>query len=194
MKLMLIFNKKKSTFKFMKKLIILFLVILTFNSCNSKKEEVIKINNNYSITIPSYLTKTNKLNDIASLQYENTSKELYVIVIDESIEEMQNTLSVNKLTNLYSNDINGYSDLIMDLFEKQCPPYYKPEILETKIKNLPTRIFTFKAKVNEKDIFYKTAFIQGKKRYYQITTWTLLDKEELNEEKMKKIIFSFNEL
>lgn len=42
----------------------------------------------YTLEIPDYLTKTYKLNDVASLQYMNATKEAYVIVIEDSKEHL----------------------------------------------------------------------------------------------------------
>lgn len=40
--------------------------------------------NCYTLDIPEYLTRTFSLNDITSLQYQNTSKPAYVIVIEDN--------------------------------------------------------------------------------------------------------------
>ncbi|HEX2934498.1 MAG TPA: hypothetical protein VHO72_04025 [Bacteroidales bacterium] len=39
--------------------------------------------------IPDYLTKTFSLNDAASLQYQNVSKEAYVIAIEDNKDELE---------------------------------------------------------------------------------------------------------
>jgi hypothetical protein len=41
----------------------------------------------YSLGIPTYMTKATTLNDEASLQFQNLFKETYVIVIDENKEK-----------------------------------------------------------------------------------------------------------
>jgi len=38
----------------------------------------------YTLDVPDYLTKTFQLNDVASLQYVNSAKEAYIIVIEDS--------------------------------------------------------------------------------------------------------------
>ncbi|HRW22364.1 MAG TPA: hypothetical protein P5509_10350, partial [Bacteroidales bacterium] len=64
---------------------------------NQNSFNTIQINNLYSIDVPDFLVKTNSLNDEASLQYENTAKEYYVIVIDEAkhdfLEALNNELN-----------------------------------------------------------------------------------------------------
>lgn len=43
----------------------------------------------YSMEIPNYLTRTYQLNNVATLQYQNTSKEAYVIVIEDNKDHLE---------------------------------------------------------------------------------------------------------
>jgi len=43
----------------------------------------------YSLEIPEYMTKTYQLNDVATLQYQNISKEAYVIVIEDAKDHLE---------------------------------------------------------------------------------------------------------
>lgn len=99
----------------MKKITIILSSILTLNSCEPSDEyQIVNIDDKYSLTIPSFLTKVNNLNDNASLQYQHGLKEFYVIVIDESKIELQNALEDYQLTEYFTNDVKGYSDLLLE--------------------------------------------------------------------------------
>lgn len=179
----------------MKKITILLLTILSLNSCQSGDEQqTVTIENKYSVAIPSFLTKAKGLNDDASLQYQHAWKEFYVIVIDESKSEMQKALDDNNLSESYSNDIKGYSDLLMNGFEQTISVSNKSEILDTTINNMPARLVTVSGRVEGIDAFYSLAFIQGKDRYYQIMAWTLSSKEYEYKDKMNRIMYSLKEL
>lgn len=180
----------------MKKLNILFLTILLLTSCQSgDTEKLVKIGNKYSISLPSFLVPASTtLNEDASLQYLHTWKEFYVIVIDESKSEMQKALLDNNLTDIYTNDIEGYSSLILDNFEQVISISHKSEIVATQINNMPARLITIKGRAEGIDAFYSLAFIQGKERYYQIMAWTLSNKEYKYKDMMKNIMYSFKEL
>src|ERR1700746_3008317 len=68
----------------------LFVVPFIFSAC--KHETVfteVKVNNSYSILIPDYIQPCTDLHKDASLQYQNTEKEIYAIVIDEKKITMQ---------------------------------------------------------------------------------------------------------
>lgn len=45
--------------------------------------------NCYTVDIPDYMTRTYNLNDVATLQFQNVTKEAYTIVIDDSKEQLQ---------------------------------------------------------------------------------------------------------
>lgn len=181
----------------MQKLYIFILTILFFNSCQSDdKEQVVKIENKYSISIPSFMTKDRNLNKNATLQYrhQNALKEFYVIVIDESKEEVQKALSEHNLTLIYSNDIKGYTNLILSDFEQHIKILEKSELIDTLVNNMSAKLLTLSARAEDIEAFYALAFIEGKKRYYQITIWTLASKKHEFEEKMNQILYSLKEL
>jgi len=180
----------------MKKINILLLTILFITSCQSgDTEKIVTIESKYSISIPSFLVKAStELNEDASLQYLHTWKEFYVIVIDESKSEMQKALIDNNLTNEYSNDIEGYSDLLLDGFEDGLSIYNKSDIVDTKINNMPAKLLSISGRIEGVDVYYSLAFIEGKERYYQIMAWTLLNKESKYKAQMNKIMYSLKEL
>ena len=178
-----------------KKTTILLLTILSLNSCQSGDEQqIVTIENKYSISIPSFLTKVSGLNDDASLQYQHAWKEFYIIVIDESKSEMQKALDDNNLAESYTNDIKGYSDLLMKGFEQTISVSHKSETIDTTINNMPARLLTVNGRVEGIDAYYSLAFIQGKERYYQIMAWTLSNKEYEYKDKMNRIMYSLKEL
>ncbi len=179
----------------MKKIPILLLAILSLNSCQSGDEQQsVTIENKYSVSIPSFLTMTRGLNENASLQYQHAWKEFYIIVIDESKSEVQKALDDNNLSESYTNDIKGYSDLLLNGFEKDISGSQKSPIIDTLINNMPARLLTVRGRVEGIDAFYSLAFIQGKERYYQIMAWTLSSKENEYKLKMDRIMHSLKEL
>lgn len=179
----------------MKKITIILLTILTLSSCESgDKEQTITIGDKYSISIPSFLTKVGNLNDDASLQYQHAWKEFYVIVIDETIDEMQKALEDNNLTESYTNDVKGYSNLLLDGFEQTVTVSRKSEIVDTLVNGMPARLLTINGRVEGIDAFYSLAFIQGKERYYQIMAWTLSNKEYQYRDKMNRIMHTLTEI
>ncbi len=83
---------------------------------------------------------------------------------------------------------------MLDGFELEIPSMIKSEVLFTTINNLSAKLVTIKARVDNLDIFYSLAYIEGKNRYYQITSWTLSENEYKHKETMRRMIYSFREL
>jgi hypothetical protein len=179
----------------MRRTFIFILTIFLLQSCGSGDEEqLISVGNKYSLSIPSFLTKVNNLNDDASLQYQHAWKEFYVIAIDESKEEMQNALIANDLTNLYENNIEGYSKLILDGFKENLSNPYQSEMIDTTINKMPAKLTTLSGTVEGIDAFYSIGIYEGNDSYYQVLAWTLKSKQYSYKTKMNKILYSLAEL
>lgn len=179
----------------MKKLTFLILTILFFISCQpNETEQTVTIENKYSISIPSFLSKASNLNDAASFQYQHVWKEFYVIAIDENKEKLKEAIVENHLTESYSNNLQGYTNLLLDNFRRVITISSESQVIDTLINNMPAKIVSISGKVEGIDAFYSLAFIEGKNRYYQIMSWTLLSRESEYREKMSKLIFSFKEI
>ena len=77
-------------------LILLTTVALTACTPNKKAEEKsesvaltpVSINDQYSMSVPEYMSKASSLNEGASLQYQNLFKEAYVIVMMKKKKSM----------------------------------------------------------------------------------------------------------
>lgn len=174
----------------MKKALLLISVVLCFVSCQEAVTyQTVKVKN-YSLDVPNHLSEVNNLNDDASLQYQNAFKELYVIVIDETKREVRYALAIEGAGDIYSDDFGGYTRLMIDNL-KQSIPMKNIKIQDTIIHSLDAKIIGFNSKVEEYDVFYKLAFINGIENYYQIMSWTLLDKKQEHEKIMDKMIYSF---
>jgi hypothetical protein len=179
----------------MRRTFLFILTIFLLQSCGSGDEEqLITVRNKYSLSIPSFLTKVNNLNDDASLQYQHAWKEFYVIAIDESKEEMQKALIENNLTNLYKNNIEGYSKLILDDFKESLSNSYQSEMIDTTINKMPAKLTTLSGTVDGIDVFYSIGIYEGQDRYYQVLSWTLKNKQYSYKTKMNKILYSLAEL
>jgi hypothetical protein len=180
----------------MRKTLIFILTLFFFQSCGSGEEEqVIFVGNKYSLSIPSFLTKVNNLNDLASLQYQHAWKEFYVIAIDDSKEEMQKALIENDLTGLYENNIEDYSKLILNDYMESLSNSYLSEIIDTTINNMPAKLTTLSGTIEDGiDVFFSIGFYEGKDSYYQVFAWTLSSKKHSYKPKMNKILYSLAEL
>jgi len=210
-------NKLKE--RTMKKIAVLLLTILALSSCQSgnkeksvneeeslsqeesvneeesvDEEEIVTVEGRYAISIPSFLTEVTTLNEDASLQYQNPFKEFYVIVIDEPKSELEKALKDNNLTDSYSSDLNGYSDLLLSGMEQSISVENKSKIIDKVVNKMPAKFLTISGQVQGIDAFYALAFFEGKERYYQVMSWTLADRKNQHKEEMNRILHSLKEL
>ena len=173
----------------MKKNILILLAVFIISCESSDEWKTIKVNN-YAVELPSYLSESKQLNDDASLQYQNIFKELYIIVIDENKKEMESSLSDNGLDEIYSNDFEGYTELLSTNLASNVAMKNKTE-KDTLINSLQAKILKFEGKVEDINVFYEVVYINGIDDYYQVMTWTLLEKKSEFEPIMDKMIQSF---
>jgi uncharacterized protein YegL len=176
----------------MKKIIsLLFLVLLS--SCNdiqNEKYEKKTVENKFSILIPESLGQTTKLNDAASIQFENIKQDFYIIVLDEPKDAFTKAVGA-KLLNTTA-DLDGYYKIVVDHFRDITPKDFKVYNIEKKkINHSNAIVFSMSGISNDYHVLYRYAVIESNKRYYQIMSWTNTSKEEKYTERMNKIIDSF---
>ena len=177
----------------MKKIIsLLFLVLLS--SCNenlqNEKYEKKTVENKFSLLIPESLEQTNKLNSIASIQFENTNQDFYIMVLDESKDVFNK--AVNKEIYNTTTDLDGYYKVIVNHFKEITSKDFKVYNIEKKKINHSNAIVFSMSGINDGyPAFYRYAVIESNKRYYQIMSWTNTSQEHKYTDRMNKIIDSF---
>ena len=171
------------------------LFLFMFVAClNNDKVQVVTIDNRYSLTIPAFLKEVSNLNEDASLQYQHAMKEFYVVVIDEPKAELQKALEDNGLNSLYSDDVDGFANLLIDGMDDAITITKKSDVIDTVVNSMPARMIQIHGEIEGINAFYSVAYIEGKETYYQVMTWTLASKEKKNREKMDKLLYTLKEL
>ncbi|TYC14761.1 hypothetical protein ES677_05115 [Bizionia gelidisalsuginis] len=179
----------------MRKTLFIILTIFFIQSCApGEEQQMISVGNKYTLSIPSFLTQVYNLNDDASLQYQHSWKEFYVIAIDESKEEMRKALIENNLTDTYKNNIEGYSKLIMGVFKEGLSNSYQSKLIDTTINKMPAKLTTLSGTVEGIDVFYSIGIYEGKDSFYQVLAWTHKSKQHSYKNKMNKILYSLKDL
>lgn len=175
-----------------KNIYLLFLVLLSSCNENSKNEKYEKksVENKFSLLIPESLGKTNKLNSIASIQFENTNQDFYIMVLDESKDAFAKAVN----NNVYNStaDLGGYYKVIVNHFKEITSKDFKVYNIEKKKINHSNAIVFSMSGINDGyPAFYRYAIIESNKRYYQIMSWTNTSQEQKYTDRMNKIIDSF---
>jgi len=180
----------------MKKLLFALIGLMFLISCQeSDTTELVKVKNQYSVELPSFLIISSELNDDASLQYQNLYKEFYVIVIDETKQELIDVITENGLdTSTFKVDFDMFTSFVKEDFIYSIEIDEIPELKDTTINNLNAKLLELDGSFDGIEIFYDIAYVEGKDSYYQIMVWTLGENKEDYKAKMNKIIASFKEI
>lgn len=188
------------------------LMSFTISSCTSKPKtdedrgsmqpddsfQEVKINGLYSMKLPDYLSEGFDLNDEASLQYQNTAKEVYVIVLDESKEDFV-TMYKDILEDYDSTKsaVDNYATKQMESIEENMETVTsKSTIRKSKVNGCDARIIDVTGtQTGITDAMgFTVAFIEGKETLYMLMTWTFENTKGEYQDDMDKMVNSFREL
>lgn len=174
-------------------LTLLLFAVISASCSKSEAVETVKIGGRYSIDLPKSFKEVNNLNEEASLEYMDASRELYVIVIDEKKEAVANAIMENGLENDYTPDFTGYSQLLVDTMKPNLKGGTVAPFKDTIIDGRNARKTELDGIVQNLRINYNLGVVEGKNHFYQIMVWTSPDFLERNKTDMQDIINSFKE-
>lgn len=160
----------------MKKIyIILFLITFTTYSF-SQNFSTKKAGNCFSLEIPNYMAKTYDLNDVATLQYSNTVKEAYVIVIEDSKDEL------NSLSMIFQSPKEFLESFTKD-YQLESENRSISEILEFENNGNRHAQVEMSWSAEDGNLFMLITTVETKEHFYKILCWTLLEyKDKLKED------------
>lgn len=148
----------------------------------------------FSLEIPVFLKKSDNLHNEAALQYQNQIREYYTIVIEEPIEDFQAIIDIEDFyKENFTPDLDGYTKLVRENMLDVVEVKEESKVSEMQINGMPSRTFDISGKIDGMDIYYAIAYIQGKKNFYQVVSWTLLSNKKKYAPTMEKSILSFKE-
>lgn len=153
---------------------VLFVILLSVSSLNmfAQKFTVQQGGHCFTMDIPAYMTKTYELNDVAPLQYQNTSKEAYVIVIDDSKDQLESLgikfidakdFLLNFIKN-YKKDANSRKTSSITEFQSNRNGHAQVE-LTWKDENI--------------EYFMLITSVETPTHFYKIMCWTIMENKEI---------------
>ncbi len=181
--------------KILVRCILLICIASTFLACDKKEEvQTVSYDNEYSVELPVYLKKVNNLNKDASLQYMNSVKGLCVMMIDESKEDFFNLIKEKNNQDNYSSDLEGYSKMLIERIGENFHFIEDPIVEDVSINGMDAKYLSFAVRIATNDFYYEIAVINGEKKYYQLYTWVPVNFKSKEQNSMKGILESFEEL
>jgi hypothetical protein len=168
----------------MNKIFFLIILIISLPCYSQSNFSEVKIGHVYYVSLPEYLTEATDLNKDASLQYQNTVKVAYVIVIEDPKKSLKEAGMV------FQNPLEFY-DYFAKNFLKEDAIVNKPK--ELKINGNKAVQVEVQQYVEETDIFYLITVIETKTYFYKMLAWTIPENKDKLIDDFKKIANSFKE-
>lgn len=175
----------------------LMLILMSLFGCNKEKTFKVKAvhsKDNYSVEVPIFMTKSEILHREATLQFQDISRELYLVVIDEPQDEFNALAEMEEISGKhYTSNLDGYTTLLIDNLQSNIIECKIFNLKDVNINGLSAKQFQITGIVDGIEVFYQLACIQGDRKYYQVVSWTILKNKKAYASAMEKAILSFKE-
>lgn len=180
------------------------LLLLLITSCfdfEQKAEKLdtsdfvpVKINGQYQLSLPSYMSKTDELNDEASLQFMNALRETYIIVIDESKLDLEESLEYSGTYDSNLSLLENYKLVQMTTFNDSMAENPQLKTESTTINGLKSELVQFMGQMESYEIDYHIGFIESEENVFFVMLWTLGSRKVRYDETFDTIMRSFKTL
>jgi hypothetical protein len=147
-----------------------------------------KVGNVFNIDIPDYMNRTVGLNDVATVQYKNSVKDIYTIVIEDSKEEL------------------AIADIFYSSLKEFQEEFEKDFIKEEEKRTSSTPLFTTKNDNNfveyevsyydeelKIEVYYLVGIVETKSHFYKVLSWTNLANKDKFKVDFQKILYSLKQ-
>ncbi|MBD3638556.1 MAG: hypothetical protein HUJ25_14480 [Crocinitomicaceae bacterium] len=176
--------------------ILFFALAFVLFSCGDTNFQTIKIGSSFQMDVPDYMEEAYDLNADASLQYQNTVKETYVIVINEDKQEF---IDIFKELGEYDESksaVENYTDIQTEYMSTTLTILDQNGPNSKKINGMDAMVLEYDGNTPAVayDIFYYIAYIEGEEEMFMVMAWTLLDRKSEYKETFAKMVESFKEL
>ena len=169
---------------------------------SKSSNQIVKIENHFTIELPNFFIEMNDINPQAILQYgfikadidtssSFTDDEFYVTIIPFDKANMQKTLLDSNGVSL--SDFNWRTAVNLELILED----FSAEIKSPKtslINGLPCIQNTFFGRLGTYLVYYQMAVYETETQYYQLLTWCMQSQSNVHKTKMNDMINSFEKL
>lgn len=142
----------------------------------------------FYLDIPDYMTKTVGLNDVASIQYKSTVKDVYTIAIEDSKEDLA-ILEIH-----YSTIKDFQEEFANDFLKDEDKRTISKALFKTKDNiNFAEFEASYFDKDSQLEIYYLIGIVETKTHFYKVLSWTTLENKDKYKADFQKIIYSLKD-
>ena len=143
-----------------------------------------KVGHVYHVSIPDYMTKSYSLNNAASLQYLNAARETYVIVIEDSKEQLLEAgIPFKGPEDFYEHFVKTFADDSSEISPKH----------DLKIDGNPAVQAEISKPFGKYKVHYLVTVIETDTHFYKMLAWTIDAYRDMYLSDFKRIASSFRE-
>lgn len=147
---------------------------------SSQFKAITSADGDFQLNVPQNWKEETELNDVASIQSSNRLQEMYVIVIDESKEDIDESMTLEE-----------YSKLTRNALMKAADSAVIEGPRELTVNKTPFLQYEIQGTVEKIKISYLHTVVETPKHFHQVLAWTLKSKWEKNQAMLKKVVESF---
>ena len=174
----------------MKKVVILIVILAAMNLPAQTNTERIKVGHTFNISVPNIMMRTYTLVEGAKLQFQNGVKNIYLVVLDESKEEL-------KGLGVVCNNVEDYYETITKDYQTNYKNY--KQISKRNINNNGYKIIQTEYQYTGGDlakaieIYFCQDYVETEKYFYKVACWTTPENIEKLGPLMREISKSIKE-
>jgi hypothetical protein len=125
----------------------------------------------FTLELPEYLTKTWDLNDVASLQYQNTMKDVYVVVIEDDKEQLESL-------GMKFTGPREFLDNFTKDYQKESKKRKLFEVSEFELNGNKLAQVEMSWKEDDIDFYMLITSVESPKHFYKILCWTTVQNSD----------------
>ena len=175
----------------MNKLFAIFTTILVLMTSTAfAQNELIpyKAGHVFDIGLPEYMSKSVGLNSVSAIEYKNTVKDIYGIVIFDTKEDLKIVeMNFSSIDEFYENFI---VDFLKDESKRKISKPISQKIGEINFIESDASYYDKEVKM---EIYYLVGIVETKTTFYKVLTWTNAKNKEKFKADFQRILYSIKD-
>ena len=148
----------------------------------------VKAGHSFTISLPSYMSKTTGLNSAATLQYKSLVKDVYGMVIVDTKEEL--TLAELNFTSIQDFYDNMMSEFLVGEEKRKISEPISKTLGAIKFMECDASYYD---KESDIEINYLVGIVETEKAFYKVLSWSDLKNKAKFKEDFRKILYSLKD-
>jgi len=165
---------------------LIFIFLLAAEVSGQSRFVTQKGGHSYTMDVPDYMLKTFDLNDAATLEYQNKAKEAYVIVIEDSKEELA-SLGIKYVSS------KEFLEDFLKTYQEDAADRVVGAITESTSGGNAISQASFTWKSDDVETYMIVSAVSTKTHFYKVLGWTIAGNKSLLENDLRSMAKSLRD-